>query len=60
MRPVATILDDEGQMSHSLQVGSIHIGEGNGNLHQCSCLENPRDGGAWQAAVLGSHRVWHD
>ena len=27
------------------------IGEGNGNLHQCSCLENPRDGGAWWAAV---------
>ena len=23
------------------------IGEGNGNLLQCSCLENPRDGGAW-------------
>ena len=22
------------------------IGEGNGNPHQCSCLENPRDGGA--------------
>ena len=27
------------------------IGEGNGNLLQCSCLENPRDGGAWWAAV---------
>ena len=26
------------------------IGEGNGNLLQCSCLENPRDGGAWWAA----------
>jgi len=26
-------------------------GEGNGNLLQCSCLENPRDGGAWWAAV---------
>ena len=23
------------------------IGEGNGNPLQCSCLENPRDGGAW-------------
>ena len=30
------------------------IGEGNGNPLQCSCLENPRDGGAWWAAV---HRV---
>ena len=30
-----------------------NIGEGNGNLLQCSCLENPRDGGAWWAAVYG-------
>ena len=29
------------------------IGEGNGNLLQCSCLENPRDGAAWWAAVYG-------
>ena len=29
------------------------IGEGNGNPPQCSCLENPRDGGAWWAAVYG-------
>ena len=29
------------------------IGEGNGNPRQCSCLENPRDGGAWWAAVYG-------
>ena len=27
------------------------IGGGNGNPLQCSCLENPRDGGAWWAAV---------
>ena len=30
-----------------------HIGEGNGNPPQCSCLENPREGGAWWAAVYG-------
>ena len=30
-----------------------YIGEGNGNPLQCSCLENPRDGGAWWAAVYG-------
>ena len=30
-----------------------HLGEGNGNPLQCSCLENPRDGGAWWAAVYG-------
>ena len=29
------------------------IGEGNGNPLQCSCLENPMDGEAWQAAVHG-------
>ena len=29
------------------------VGEGNGNPLQCSCLENPRDGGAWRAAVYG-------
>ena len=29
------------------------IGEGNGNPLQCSCLENPRDRGAWWAAVSG-------
>ena len=29
------------------------IGEGNGNPLQCSCLENPRDGGAWPAAIYG-------
>ena len=29
------------------------IGEGNGNPLQCSCLENPRDGGTWWAAIFG-------
>ena len=29
------------------------IGEGNGNPLQCSCLENPRDGGVWWAAIFG-------
>ena len=29
------------------------IGEGNGNPLQCSCLENPKDGGAWWAAIYG-------
>ena len=35
-------------------------GEGNGNPLQCSCLENPRDGGAWSLPSMGSHRVRHD
>ena len=34
------------------------IGEGNGSPHQCSCLENPRDGGAWWAAVYGVAQSW--
>ena len=33
-------------------------GEGNGNPLQCSYLENPRDGGAWQAALYGVAQSW--
>ena len=33
-----------------------YIGEG--NPLQCSCLENPRDGGAWWAAVYGVTQSW--
>ena len=36
------------------------IGNGNGNSLQCSCLENPRDGGACWVPSMGSHRVGHD
>ena len=34
------------------------IGEGNGNPLQCSCLENPRDWGAWWAAIYGVAQSW--
>ena len=34
------------------------IGEGNGNPLQCSCLENPRDRGAWWAALYGVAQSW--
>ena len=34
------------------------IGEDNGNPLQCSCLENPRDGGAWWAAVYEIAQSW--
>ena len=37
-----------------LKVSTFYVGEGNGNPLQYSCLENPMDGGAWQATV---HRV---
>ena len=33
-------------------------GEGNGNPIQCYCLENPRDGGAWWAAIYGVAQSW--
>ena len=36
------------------------FGEGNGNPLQCSCLENPRDGGTWPAAVYGVAQSRHD
>ena len=41
---------------------SMHacIGEGNGDPRQCSCLENPRDGGAWLAAVHGVAKIWNN
>ena len=34
------------------------IGEGNGNTLQCSCLENPRDRGAWWTAIHGVAQSW--
>ena len=34
------------------------FGEENGTPPQCSCLENPRDGGAWWAAVCGVAQSW--
>ena len=35
------------------KLNTFILHEGNGNPLQCSCLENPRDGGAWWAAVSG-------
>ena len=44
----------------SLSLFTFMHWEGNGNPLQCSCLENPRDGGAWWAAVYGvtPSRTW--
>ena len=36
------------------------FGEGHGTQLQYSSLENPMDGGAWEAAVHGALRVGHD
>ena len=41
--------DTTGQLPFHFSLSCI--GEGNGNPLQCSCLENPRDWGAWWAAV---------
>ena len=43
----------ESDMTEWLHFSLSCIGEGNGNPFQCSCLENPRDGRAWWAAVYG-------
>ena len=40
-------------MTEQLHFSLSCTGEGNGNSFQCSCLENPRDGGAWWAALYG-------
>ena len=42
----------------SLSLFTFMHWEGNGNPLQCSCLENPRDGGAWWAAVHGVAQSW--
>ena len=41
------------RVGHDWATSLSCIGEGNGNPLQCSCLENPRDGGAQGAAVYG-------
>ena len=48
------------RVGHDFGFSLSCIGEGNGNPLQDSCLENPRDGGAWWAAVYGvaQSRTW--
>ena len=50
------------QEPREMQVWSLgqedHFGEGNGNLLQSSCLENPMDRGAWQATVQSVAKGW--
>ena len=45
-------------LAMALDKSSTCIGEGNGNPLQDFCLENPMDGGAWQAAVYGVTNSW--
>ncbi|CAM9917499.1 unnamed protein product, partial [Rangifer tarandus platyrhynchus] len=41
------------RVTHDSATSLSFIGEGNGNPLQCSCLENPSDGGAWWADIYG-------
>ena len=41
------------RIGHDWTTSLSFAGEGNGNPLQCSCLENPRDGGAWWTALYG-------
>ena len=52
----------ESDMTEQLQFhfSLSRTGEGNGNPLQYSCLESPRDGGAWWAAVYGVTQSGHD
>ena len=53
MNQVGIIITLDGRNSLKKILWVIEVGEGNGNPLQCSCLENPRDRGAWWAAVYG-------
>ena len=46
------------RVGHDWATSLSLTGEGNGNPLQCSCLENPRDGGAWWAAIYGVAQSW--
>ena len=57
---LSSVLSQESDMTERLH---FHFslsctGEGNGNPLQCSCLENPRDGGAWWAAIYRVPQSW--
>jgi len=41
-----------------IMLSKVIIGEGNGTPLQYSCLENPREGGAWWAAIYGVAQSW--
>ena len=46
------------RVGHDWATSLSRIGGGNGNPFQCSCLENPRDRGAWWATVHGVVKSW--
>ena len=52
LQPMGLLESDTTERLH-FHFSLSRIGEGNGNPLQCSCLENPKDWGAWWAAVSG-------
>ena len=46
------------EFQRAISGGVVSYGEGDGTPLQYSCLENPRDGGAWWAAVRGVSESW--
>ena len=48
----------EGNFAYLMLSLITNLGEGTDNPLQCSWLENPRDGGAWWAAVYGVAQSW--
>ena len=46
------------RVGHNWATSLSRFGEGNDNPLQCSCLENPRNGGAWWAAIYGVTQSW--
>ena len=57
---VKNLLDNAGNVGSIPGSGRSLPGEGNGNPHKYSFLENPIDRGTWQATVYGVARVGHD
>ena len=49
---------EESDMTERFHFSLSCVGEGNGNPLQCSCQENPRDGGAWWAALYVVAQSW--
>ena len=49
-----------GFTTHPHRSNCLFLTGANGNPLLCSCLENPRDGGAWWLPSMGSHTVGHD
>ena len=57
-RAVFIPIPKKGNAKHFQTTAQLHSSHGNGNPLQNSCLENPRDGGAWWAAIYGVAQGW--